>query len=95
MAYLPESRSPGPDGLEIHTTNGEEMKPIVIVGAVLIVLGGVVMALQGVSYVRDRQEVSVGPIEFATEERGFISPVVGGLVLVAGVVLVVIGRRRS
>ncbi len=71
------------------------MKPIVIIGAVLIVLGGIVVALQGVSYVRDRQEVSVGPFEIAAEERGFISPVVGGLVLVAGVVLVVVGRRRT
>jgi hypothetical protein len=71
------------------------MKPITIVGAVLIVLGGIVVALQGVSYVRDRQEVSVGPIQFAAEERGFISPVVGGIVLVAGVLLVVLGRRGA
>ncbi|CAN5873557.1 hypothetical protein BH23GEM9_BH23GEM9_07520 [soil metagenome] len=71
------------------------MKPITIVGAVLIVLGGIVVALQGVSYVRDREEVSVGPFEFAAEERGFISPVVGVIVLVAGVALVVIGRGRS
>jgi hypothetical protein len=66
-----------------------------IIGIVLIVLGGVVMALQGVSYVRDRQEVRIGPIELTTEERGFIPPVVGGLVLAAGVALVLIGRRRA
>jgi hypothetical protein len=66
-----------------------------IFGIVLIVLGGVVMALQGVSYVRDRQEVRVGPIELTTEERGFIPPVVGGLVMAAGVALVLIGRRRA
>ena len=71
------------------------MKPIGIVGAVLIVVGGIVVALQGVSYVRDRQEVQVGPIEVATEERGFISPVIGAIVLAAGVVLVLVGRRRN
>jgi hypothetical protein len=71
------------------------VKPIGIIGVVLVVLGGIVVALQGVSYVRDRQEVRVGPIEIAAEERGFISPLVGGLVLFAGVVLVVIGRRRA
>jgi hypothetical protein len=77
-------------------TAGEEfVKPITVIGAVLIVLGGIVVALQGVSYVRDRQEVSLGPIEFATEERGFISPVVGGIVLAVGVALVLIGRRRA
>lgn len=71
------------------------MKPIGILGAALIVLGGIVVALEGVSYVRDRHEVSVGPIEFAAEERGFISPVVGGVVLIAGVALVLIARRRA
>lgn len=84
-----------PDGFETYATQRGEMKPIVIIGAVLILLGGIVVALQGVSYVRDREEVSLGPIEIAAEERGFISPVVGGLVLVAGVVLVLVGRSRA
>jgi hypothetical protein len=71
------------------------MKPVVIIGAVLIVLGAVVVALQGVSYVRDRQEVSLGPIEIASEERGFIPPFVGVIAIVAGVALLLIGRRRA
>ena len=70
------------------------MKPLVVVGALLIVLGGIIVALRGVSYVRDRQEVSVGPIEFSAEERGFISPLAGVIVLAAGVGLVIIGRRK-
>jgi hypothetical protein len=71
------------------------MKPMVVIGAVLIVLGGIVVALQGVSYVRDRQQVSMGPISLSAEERGFISPVVGALVLMAGVGLVLVGRRST
>lgn len=71
------------------------MKPLTLIGALLIVAGGIVVALQGVSYVRDRHEMSVGPIEVAAEERGFISPLVGGIVFAAGVVLVVVGRRGS
>ncbi|HSJ13285.1 MAG TPA: hypothetical protein VK939_02645 [Longimicrobiales bacterium] len=71
------------------------MKPLVIIGVALIVLGGIVVALQGVSYVRDRQEVRVGPLEVAAEERGFISPLVGGVVLAAGVVLLFMGRSRT
>jgi hypothetical protein len=31
----------------------------------------------------NRDEVRMGPIQVAAEERGFISPVVGGIVLVA------------
>jgi dipeptide/tripeptide permease len=71
------------------------MKPTVVIGAVLIVLGGIVVALQGVSYVRDRQEVRMGPIAIAAEERGFIPPVVGVIALIAGVALVLIGRRQA
>lgn len=71
------------------------MKPIQVVGAVLIVLGGIVVALQGVSYVRNREEIRVGPLEVAAEERGFISPVIGVIVLVAGVGLFFMGRRRA
>jgi hypothetical protein len=71
------------------------MKPIGIVGLVLIVLGAVVVALQGVSYVRDRQEVSIGPINIAAEERGFIPPLAGGIAIVAGVALLLVGRRRK
>jgi hypothetical protein len=71
------------------------MKPLVVVGVVLIVLGGIVVALQGVSYVRDREEVSIGPIEFSAEERGFISPLVGVIVMVTGIGLAVAGRRMA
>jgi hypothetical protein len=71
------------------------VRPIGWVGAALILIGGLVIVLGGVSYVRDREEVQVGPIEIAAEERGFISPLAGAAVLGVGVVLVVVGRRRS
>lgn len=71
------------------------MRPIGIIGIILIVLGGIVVALQGVSYVRDRDEVQVGPLEVAAEERGFIPPVVGVIAIVAGAALLIAGRRRA
>ena len=71
------------------------MKPIGWIGAVLILVGGLVIALGGVSYVRDRQEVQRGPIELAAEDRGCIPPLAGAAVLGVGVVLVVVGRRRN
>jgi hypothetical protein len=71
------------------------MRPIGIIGVLLIIAGGVILAMGGLSYVRDREEVQVGPIEVAAEERGFISPLVGGVVLVAGVALLLAGRRRA
>lgn len=70
------------------------MRPVQLIGIVLIVLGAVVVALRGISFVKDREEVSLGPIEITAEERGFITPAVGAVAIVAGVVLVMAGRGR-
>ena len=53
------------------------MRPLGILGLALIALGGVVLALGGISYVKERESAKLGPIEVATERRGFIPPVAG------------------
>ena len=67
-----------------------------IVGIILIVVGVLALIFQGITYTRDRQEVDIGPIEATVEEERTIPipPVVGGLLLVAGVALVWVGGRR-
>ena len=70
------------------------MRPLGIVGWVLIVLGAVVLALGGVSYVKERESAEIGPIKVATERRGFIPPVAGIAAVALGIVLVVADRRR-
>ena len=70
------------------------MRPLGIVGWVLIVLGAVVLALGGVSYVKERESAEIGPIKVATERRGFIPPVAGVAAVALGIVLVVADRRR-
>ncbi|MGH7650048.1 MAG: hypothetical protein ACREND_18225 [Gemmatimonadaceae bacterium] len=71
------------------------MRPLGILGWILIVAGIVVLALGGFSYVKERHSTHVGPIEVGTVKRGFISPVAGGVVLVVGIVLVVAEGRRT
>ena len=71
------------------------MRPLGIVGWALIVLGAVVLALGGVSYIKERESAKIGPIEVATERRGFIPPVAGVAGVVLGIVLVVADRRRQ
>jgi hypothetical protein len=66
-----------------------------IVGVILIVLGAVVLAAKGLSYTKERHSTDIGPIQVSTEKKGFISPTAGVVALVAGVVLVIAGRRRS
>jgi hypothetical protein len=71
------------------------MRPLGIAGVILIVLGVIVLALRGVSYTKDRDEVNVGPVEIAAEEKGFVPPVAGVAAIAVGIGLVVLGRRRS
>jgi uncharacterized membrane protein len=73
------------------------MKPIVLVGIVLIVLGVVALAYQGITYTTREKIIDVGPLKATVDRQKTIplSPVLGGLALVGGIVLVIAGRRRS
>jgi len=67
-----------------------------IAGIILIILGVVGLAYGGITYTRRRDTVSLGPITATVNQRETfpISPVVGGLALVAGIGLFVAGSRR-
>jgi len=71
------------------------MKPISWVGIVLIVLGALVFAYQGINYTREKNVLDVGPVHLTAEthERIPLPPIVGGLALVGGVALLVMGAR--
>jgi hypothetical protein len=71
------------------------MRPLGWLGVVLIVLGCIVLVMRGVSYTKDRQEVNVGPISVAAEEKGFVPPAVGFVAIALGVGMVVMGRRKA
>jgi uncharacterized membrane protein YidH (DUF202 family) len=68
-----------------------------IFGIVLIVLGLVALLYGGISWTQREKVVDAGPIEVTREDRESlpIPPIVGGLILTAGVVLVVVSRRRA
>lgn len=72
------------------------MKPISWIGILLIVLGGLALAYQGFTYTHQEKVLDVGPIHATAdkEERISIPPILGGLVLVAGVALLVAGGRK-
>lgn len=72
------------------------MRAGVIIGIVLIVAGALALVYQGISYNRDRTVLEVGPISATAETRETIPipPVVGGLAIAAGVVLLVMSRRE-
>jgi hypothetical protein len=71
------------------------MKPISWVGILLIVLGALILAYQGINYTRQKRVLDVGSVHLTTRthERIPLPPILGGLALAGGIVLVVMGAR--
>ena len=67
-----------------------------LAGIILIVIGIIGLVWGGITYTRRRDTVSVGPISATVQQRETfpISPVAGGIALVAGIALLVAGGRR-
>ena len=72
------------------------MKPISIVGVVLIVLGVVALVYQGITYTKRETVLDIGPIHAtADREKTLPLPPVLGIVAVAGgVTLLIVGARQ-
>jgi hypothetical protein len=75
----------------------KHMKPIVWVGILLIVMGGLALAYQGFGYTRQEKVLDLGPIHATREDHEWVSipPILGGLALVGGIVLVVVGGKKG
>jgi hypothetical protein len=68
-----------------------------IAGIILIGIGLIGLIWGGISWTDTETVVDLGPIQATAQERETIpiTPIVGGIALVAGIVLLVIpGRRR-
>lgn len=73
------------------------MKPIIWVGILLVVLGALMLAYQGINYTRQKDVLDMGSMHVTTEshERIPLPPILGGLALVGGIVLVVMGASKK
>ena len=72
------------------------MKALVLVGIVLIVLGIIALAYQGITYTTSEKVIDLGPLKASVEKQKTIPlpPILGGLAVAAGVFLVWMGSRR-
>jgi hypothetical protein len=70
--------------------------PVILIGVVLIVLGVIALAYQGITYTTQEKVLEVGPLKATAEKKHTVPlpPILGGLALAAGVVLLVAGSRR-
>jgi hypothetical protein len=68
-----------------------------IAGILLIVAGAIALVYQGITYTKTEKILDLGPIQATTETQKTIPlpPVVGGLALVGGIVVLALGARRS
>lgn len=73
------------------------MKPIFLAGIVLIVLGALALAYQGINYTHRETVLDVGPIHATTDEQKHIPlpPIVGGLAILGGVFLLFAGTKQK
>jgi uncharacterized membrane protein len=77
--------------------NTMRINSLTLVGIALIVLGIVAFAYQGITYTSREKIIDIGPIQATADTQKTIplSPLLGGLVLVGGIVLVVLGAKKS
>lgn len=70
---------------------------LTIIGIVLLVLGLISFAYQGITYTKSEKVLEVGPITATKETKKTIplSPVVGGAAVLGGIVLLVAGSRSK
>jgi hypothetical protein len=68
-----------------------------LIGIVLIVIGVIALAYGGITYTRREKVLDIGPLEATAEKRETIPlpPVLGGLALAGGVVLLIYGGKRT
>ena len=73
------------------------MKPITIIGILLIVLGIVGYATGGLSFTHEKKVVDLGSVEISrkTQDTLPLSPIISTVSVVAGVGMVVFGSKAK
>jgi len=73
------------------------VRPVTLVGIVLIVLGVLALAYQGITYTTREKVIDLGPLQASVDKKKSVPlpPIVGAVALAGGVVLVIVGSRRS
>ena len=73
------------------------MKTFTLIGIILIVIGIIALAYQGITYTTREKVVDIGPIQINADKTETIPlpPILGGIALVGGIVLLVAGGRKG
>ena len=73
------------------------MNPKTILAVILIVVGVLVFAYQGITYTTREKVVDLGPLQMTAEKtKTFpLPPILGAVALAGGIVLLVVGYRKG
>jgi hypothetical protein len=73
------------------------MKTSMLIGIFLIALGIITFAYQGITYTTRDKVVDLGPVQVTAEKTKTIPlpPIVGAIALMGGIVLLVMGNKKS
>jgi hypothetical protein len=71
--------------------------PLGLIGIALIALGLIALVYQGITYTTREEVVDLGPLKITAQKEKTIPlpPILGGLALAGGIVLVVVAARKS
>ncbi|HLN84090.1 MAG TPA: DUF3185 domain-containing protein [Candidatus Binatia bacterium] len=72
-------------------------RSVMVLGIVLVVLGVLALAYQGITYTKREKILDVGPLQATADREKTIPlpPLVGGLSLAGGIALLIIGAVKS
>lgn len=73
------------------------MKPAGIVGILLIAIGIIALAYGGFTYTKREKVIDAGPLQISADREKTIPlpPVLGGICLVGGIILVLAGNKKA
>ena len=71
--------------------------PLIAIGIILILLGASALVWQKVSYTARETVVEVGPVNITAETKKTVPlpPILGGMAIAGGVVLIIVGAKKS
>ena len=73
------------------------MKTNTLIAIILIIVGIVAFAYQGITYTSKEKVVDLGPVQVTAEKTSTfpLPPIVGGIALVGGIVLLLVGNKKT
>jgi hypothetical protein len=72
------------------------MKPMMILGVILIILGAIALGYHGITYTTHEKVLQIGPLEATkkTEKTIPLPPVLGGAMLAVGIAIIIMQAKR-